>query len=96
MQHVSGHVEGQRLLERRNPCEIPFAPRLLQHLCGLVRALHVSLVMLVVMKRHDPAGDVRLERRRGIRKLGKRVFHIHVGQADSCKTGPDGCAHGGV
>jgi len=43
---------------------------------GGVEGVDVSLVVLLVVKLHDLAGDVRLERVVGVREVGERAFYL--------------------
>src|SRR5438105_9566304 len=73
VQHVSGNVEGELVLERRNAVELAGAARLEQLLDALVGGVHVLAVVLVVVQLHEAAGEVRLQRAVVIAAIGKYV-----------------------
>lgn len=52
--------------------------RLRVGLLGSVEGVHVSLMMLLVVKLHDLAGDVGLEGIVGVGKVGESVLARHV------------------
>ncbi len=86
VEHVTGEIECQSLLDGRDGGEVAFAARLFQLLQGLIGSIDVGLVMLVVMQLHDARRDLRLQRTVVIRKIGKHIFrHLE----DSCSTSVD-------
>src|SRR6266542_1778354 len=77
MQDVAREVEGERLLQSPDPCEVILVARLTNLLERRVGALDVSPVMLVVVQFHDFSRDMRLERAVVVLQVRKRVFR-HV------------------
>jgi hypothetical protein len=59
---MTREIERERLLQRAEARKVLLVPGFLELLQGLVRLLHVALVMTAMMKLHDLARNVRLQR----------------------------------
>src|SRR5262249_6887883 len=73
VQDVPGEVERERALETRQPRRVLLIARLVEPGEGFVGPFHVGGVVLVVVKLHDLARDVGLERPEVVRQIRKRV-----------------------
>ena len=82
VQHVTGDVEGQRLLEADDAGEVTLVARLGDLLGGVVGALDVGRVVLVVVQLEDLAAHGGLE---GAVVVGKVRKGVH-GASDACGT----------
>lgn len=74
MKHMPRQIEGQRLLQGRDPGEVASRAGLVEPLDRGVRVLYICRVMFAVMKLQDFARNVGLKRAVTVSKFGKSVF----------------------
>src|SRR5438874_10581001 len=77
---MTGHVEGEVLLQHRDGREVALPAKVVQLLERGVGTLHVGGVVLAVVELHDPSADVGLQRTLVVGKVGEGVDDVGHGR----------------